>query len=131
MSDDTQRWAELDQDRCQCCWAQGPDMRSLLIECGYEISEVVPEFISLAKIENAPVNRGYYMRICKTCRARLLGILNHWFASGEALRDVPKDSDGVPENPDPNANIPVRINGAVVMLNAEEYAEFRARKGLQ
>lgn len=124
---DKQRFEESDDDLCMLCHAYGADKRNLLISCFYDVSEVVPEAISLHYVEAyAHTKGGWYLRICKSCRARLLGMLAEWRAACIDMRDVPKDSDGDPM--DAMGTIPVRINGAVVMMSDEQYEEYQQRK---
>jgi hypothetical protein len=124
---DKKRWKELDGDLCQLCHAYGPDKRNLFIHCGYAVHEVVPEAIDLSEVEDFET-RGYYLRICKTCRAKLLEKMEEWRNERVARRDIPKDHDGE-EYWDLEKNIPVRVNGATVMMDEEEYAEYRRRHG--
>lgn len=125
---DAQRWEEQDSDLCQLCHAYGADKRSLLISCFYVIKEVIPEAIDLHAVANEHVKgRGYYLRICKSCRGRLLGMLETWRNECVALRDVPKDHDGYPDGEDTDGLIPMRVNGVTVMLTPEGY-ERRQRK---
>ena len=93
---DAQRWAELDNDRCQLCDAYGGDKRSLFIDCLWAIHEVVPEAIDTYAVAVLPEGkRGqYYLLICKGCRAALLGHLAAWRADRIMLRGVPKSHDG-------------------------------------
>lgn len=119
---DAERFAQQDHDLCMCCHAYGEDKRSLWIDCIYAVDEVVPEAINIGAVEPKPENhkRGYYLRICKTCRGRFLGMMGEWWAAGVARRDVPKDHDGR-EEAAAERNIPVRVNGAIVMMTEVEY----------
>jgi len=127
---DAKRFNELDGDLCQLCHAYGADKRSLFIDCFYDIHEVVPEAIDLFAVEGELMKRGYYLRICKACRGALLGHLQQWRQERIALRDVPKDHDGNPEESDGDTRelIPVRINGATIMMNEYEYSEYKRKR---
>lgn len=124
---DKERWAALDDDQCQLCHAEGPDMRSTFFGCLYAVEEAVPEVIDLWEVREDELRRLYYLRICKTCRGDLLGRMAEWRNEAIARRELPKDADGCPEA-DPEQNIPVRINGAVKMLTAGEYEVYRAER---
>lgn len=111
-----------DPDLCMLCHAQGADKRSLKISCLYDIKEVVPEALDLKD--------HFYLLICKSCRAKLLAHLEAWRNECLALQSLMKDHDGHIDIPDERKNIPVRINGAIVMMNEEEYQAFKQKKGL-
>ncbi len=91
---DAARFKALNSDQCQLCFAVGADKRTLLLDCFYDISEAIPEAIDLAEVEGPLKGLGYYLRICKACRADLLSKLEVWDAARRARRDVPKDHDG-------------------------------------
>lgn len=118
-----ERFQALDRDECMLCDAFGADKRSLFIDCGYAVYEVVPEVLDVHDLE-LERGRGYYLLICKSCRARLLGALQGWANECRSLRGDPKDHDGQPSEDDPERNIPVRINGTTRMLTVDEYAAF-------
>ena len=117
---DAVRYKELDDDLCQLCHAHGGDKRSLHISCLYAIHEVVPEAIDLWACD--PSGQGYYLRICKACRGRLLDMLSFWRDECVNLRAVPKDEDG---NIEQEGDIPVRINGRIVMMTEEQYDTYK------
>lgn len=123
--EDAQRFEEHDEDLCMLCGAYGPDKRSLFISCFYAIEEVVPEAIDLAEVEGIDYP-GYYLLICKTCRAELLGQLEKWRKKRVARRTYPKDSDGYEDNL-PYGMIPVRVNGITVMMTQEQLNEHRKK----
>jgi hypothetical protein len=126
---DARRFRELDEETCQLCLAHGEDKRSLRIACVYAIHEVVPEAMDLGSVpeENA-LRGGYFLRICKSCRGRLLAHLGQWRNECLALRDLPKDHDGNLGPPSEDHNVPVRINGAIHYLTLEEWhARYRDR----
>ena len=121
---DAKRFAEQDHDLCICCHAYGEDKRSLWVDCLYAVKEVVPDAIDINEVEPKPENhqRGFYLRICKACRGRFLGMMGDWWKDGVKRRELPKDHDGHDEyEDDPERNIPLRVNGAIVMLTREEW----------
>lgn len=122
------RFHNHDTDLCMLCHAYGEDKRSLFIDCFYAVDEVVPEALDIAEVEG---RQGYYLRICKSCRAALLGRLREWRDERVARRDIPKDHDGEDEDWDAEADIPVRINGAVVMLTREQFDEYQAKRAAE
>lgn len=125
---DAERFALLDPERCMLCGAQGPDKRSLYLDCFYAIHEVLPEAIDLTRCGVEAHERGYYLLICKACRGRLLATLAMWRAECLAMRGQPLDSDGTLEEPD--KDIPVRILGATVMMSDDEWRAYRDAQGL-
>lgn len=128
---DAWRFRELDQEQCLLCGAQGPDKRSLWIDCFYAVHEVVPEAIDLSGVGGDIKHRGYYLLICKSCRARLLAHLEAWRTESVALRELPKDSDGdLLQADEPGRDIPVRVHGATVMMTAVEYRAYCQARGL-
>lgn len=128
---DAERLQQLDGDLCQLCEAYGPDKRSLFLDCFYAVHEVVPEAIDLLLVEKQNDSKhasGYYLRICKSCRGRLLDLLRHWRDDCVSLRGVPKNHDGGLEDEREGANIPVRLNGRIVMMTMDEYGKWSAEK---
>ena len=79
------RFYKLDENLCQMCGDIGEDMRSLMLRCLYNISEVVPEAIDTYDV--AIDFNGYYIRICKSCRGRFLRKLKEWRSECISLRD--------------------------------------------
>jgi len=122
---DAERWETLDKDACMLCEAAGPDMRSLFLACGYLISEVVPEAIDLEDCPENISSRGWYLRICKSCRGAFLSMLADWKTERIHRRGVAKDSDGGDALYDDEANIPVRVNGETTMMTFSEFANHR------
>ena len=116
----------MSKDICQLCEAEGPDKRTLLIECFYELTEVVPE-LETATFGNRKI---YRLRICKSCRGRLIGHLAEWRKECVARRNIPKDHDGNDTYEEEFVNIPVRLYGTTVMMTPQQYEEYsRARTG--
>jgi hypothetical protein len=74
---DKARFEALPPDKCMACGAEGPDMRSLTISCGYALSEAVPAMIDLWEVTGPP--GGWYLRVCKDCRAAFMQRLAGWF----------------------------------------------------
>lgn len=124
---DKKRFEEHDDDLCMLCDAYGEDKRSLFISCFYEVSEVIPEAIDLFGVEKFK-GRGYYLRICKNCRGDLLNKLGEWRNEMIARREVPKDHDGHNEDDEPGQNIPIRINGRIIMMSEVQFAEWKKRQ---
>lgn len=138
---DAARFASLDPNKCMMCWTEGPDMRSTAIDNGYAIHEVVPEVIDLYAVQQREFDRpagfpdfragrpggGYYLLICKTCRALMLSLLADWRDLTMARRPLPKGPDGEDEYLyDEERNIPVRVYGATQMMSREEWEAWRA-----
>lgn len=124
---DAKRFRELDENECQLCHAQGQDKRGLRISCLYAMEEVIDEMIDLHDVAGqAP---GYYLRICKRCRADLLGMLQRWREICIARRDREKDHDGNPEICTEEDTVPVRVNGNLRMMTPEEYRIYHEREG--
>lgn len=122
---DAERYAQLDKDLCMLCDAYGADKRSLFISCWYDISEVIPEAIDLFNCGPAVSGRGWYVRTCKCCRARLLEHLKRWGIECTLLRGLDKDHDGYLLEDNEKAGIPVRVHGAIKMMTEEEYAAYK------
>ena len=122
---DAKRYAEQDTDLCMVCHAYGADKRSLHISCLYAVHEVVPEAIDLYDVPDKP--NTYYLRICKACRGELLRHLQQWRDERAALRDEPKDHDGRVDDDDMGRCIPMRVNGATVLMTRDEYNRHTGR----
>jgi hypothetical protein len=125
---DAEKYEAHDEDLCMLCGAYGADKRSLRITCLYAIHEVVPEALELTDVPGPDRWHGYYLRICKSCRGRLLDHLGAWRNECVSMREVPKNHDGAPEDTPPGRDIPVRINGRTVMMALEEYEAWAARE---
>ena len=110
----------MNGDTCQLCGAVGPDKRTLVMRYFYELTEVVPEMSGV----DGGLPR-YSLRTCKHCRALFLVMLGEWRSACLARRVVPKDHDGNDTFEDPEAAIPVRVLGTVVMMTEEQYDEYR------
>jgi hypothetical protein len=120
---------EHDSDLCMLCHAYGADKRSLFVDCFYAIEEAVPEALDVREVEGIP--DGYYLRICKSCRGALLGHLQEWRNERVARRSVPKDDDGGDAYDWPDATIPVRVRGAVVMMTPGQFEDHRAARAAE
>lgn len=125
---DAQRFKGHDEQLCMLCWAYGADKRSLFVSCFYAVHEAVPEAIDLSECEPKFKDRGYYLRLCKSCRGAFLGHMREWANKCRSLRDTPKDHDGNVDSDNPEANIPVRIDGAVVMLTREQWDKRQGQR---
>lgn len=119
---DKVRFETLDTNLCQLCHAFGEDKRSLFISCFYAVHEVLPEAIDLR--ETSRKENGYMLRICKACRGSFLDMLGKWREKQIYLRSMPKDHDGNIEE-GPLQDIPVRVQGAIVMMSLEEFEEYK------
>ena len=91
---DAIRFRILNEDGCQLCNAKGQNMRNLFLECLYDLNEYIPELIDTDMVRNTMYRGTYYLRICKSCRARFLNHLKEWREECVALRACKKDSDG-------------------------------------
>lgn len=122
---DAATFETLDEALCMLCGAYGTDKRNLRIAAFYDLQEVVPELLDLTGPDQACP--AFYLRMCKSCRARLLRHLATWRAECVALQGTPKDHDGyLDEDADEDHNIPVRMHGITVLLTAEEYTAYCA-----
>lgn len=117
---DARRFAERDADLCQLCGARGADKRSLVLDCGYAVDEVLPEAINLHAVEPPMQGRGFYLCLCKACRGRLLSKLVKWRDECLALRGLPMDHDGNLKRTGAR-RVPVRVMGAIHWLTDEEW----------
>ena len=118
-------YQEHDPDVCMLCGAEGQDKRSLFMRCFYDLKEAVPEFLDLQLVKGMEIN-GYYLRICKACRGRLLANLRLWAGICRTARFVQKDHDGNMLGGE--GDIPVRVNGAITMMTREQWDEYRKLK---
>lgn len=128
---DAKKFESLDGNLCILCHAYGADKRSLIVDCGYTIHEAVPEALDLFMIaqEDWFHKKGYFLQICKTCRSEFLQHMAEWYAERIAMRNVPKDHDGNPEESDGdvNAMIPVRMFGSTVLMTPEAYESYQKK----
>lgn len=128
---DAAKFAALDLQECQLCGAYGDDKRSFIARCFYDMQEAVGEFIDLSEVDGELKGQSFFLRICKDCRARMLSALGVWAVECRAKRGKPMSHDGQLENAREDANIPVRVNGAIRMLTREEWDSRTALKGEQ
>lgn len=125
---DAERFRTLDQDECQLCYAHGADKRSLTISCLYDVKEVLPEAIDLADVPVETLSkRGYYLRICKACRGRLLAKSEEWRNECITFIPLPKDHDGELLEEGPGAYIPFRVYGRTRMVTREEFQALKLK----
>ena len=122
---DAARYKTQDDDLCMLCHAYGADKRSLFVDCLYDCSEAINDFINLRDCGNERHKSGWYLRICKTCRGELLGVLRAWGANCKSRRNLPKDHDGEIEI-DTEGLIPVRVDGATRWMTRGEYTKFES-----
>ncbi len=92
--EDKEKFNILDEAQCMLCGAHGNDKRNLIVDCMYDINEVVPEALSLHLVEGRLQGHGFYLRICKSCRGGFLSMMGKWAETRKALRDLPKGHDG-------------------------------------
>ena len=123
--DDARRFESLDNDLCMLCNAYGADKRSLFISCLYQINEAVPEAIDLFDTEFK--DRGWFVRICKECRGKLLEHLRDWRNECVERQSIPKDHDGG-DLWDEEATIAVRIAGRTVWMTEEQYNGWKDKE---
>lgn len=126
---DAMRFERVEQNVCMVCRTEGPDKRNLIVSCLYDVREVAPEFIDLDGIKGELKGHGFYLRICKTCRAAFLSAVGAWFRARASLRGVHLGPDGEALDIDSEANIAVRINGAQVMMTRAQWDEHAAKRG--
>ena len=124
---DAKRFHNHDEAECMLCGAYGDDKRSLFLRCFYDVTEAVTEFIDLRKVKDFE-DRGFYLRICKSCRARLLQHLRQWGDECRALQDKPKDHDGclLDENTESDL-VPVRTDGVIEYITVDEWHRRREK----
>lgn len=125
---DAERLETLDQNECQLCYAHGADKRSLVISCFYDVKEVLPEAIDLSDVTVETLSkRGYYLRICKACRGRLLAKLEEWRNECIAFIPSPKNHDGELLEEEPGAYIPFRSYGRTRMVTQKEFQALKLK----
>ena len=84
----------LDPDACQICGAHGADKRSLFVDCLLELSEAIPEALDIREVGIDSHKSGYYLRICKSCRASFIRHMQAWRSERVTLRTCVLDHDG-------------------------------------
>ena len=85
----------------------------------------MPEAIDIAYAELGKHTNGYFLRICKHCRAELLGALQAWRKSMLARRFVEKDADGDDAEQDEDHIYPARMNGTTVYMTLEQLVAYQ------
>ena len=122
-NDDAARWRSHDPDLCMLCGARGPDKRGLFIDCLYDLTEAIPEVLDLSDVKEVD---GFYLRICKGCRADLIGTLSEWRRRRVARREVMKNHDGN-DLPTEERDIPMRMDGTTKWMTREEFEAERRK----
>lgn len=89
---------------CPICGDEGPDHRTVAIDCMYDLSEAGLD--ELPRTAGAP--RRFGARVCKGCRGDLIGALRVW-RQGGMRQEVEVGT------------IPVRMDGATRMVTRAEY----------
>lgn len=101
----------MSTDVCKRCGDLGPDLRTLSVDCFYDLTETgIPFFERKASDKDGTL---YRLRFCKSCRSDFISMLSEWFFT--------------PRN-DGEGTIPVRVNGAVRMLTSEQLKAYRGDK---
>lgn len=111
---------------CQICNQEGEDLRTLRLQYLYDLSEIsdklTREEATIRFDGGYEANAKYVfwtIQTCKDCRGDFLGVLRRWI-SGELVSQTQ-------DNPD--RNIPVRVDGRVVMMTTDEYQAHISRRG--
>lgn len=134
-------------EKCARCGEVDQDRRTLWMACFYSMEELhvpfekiaisgqvvtvvgekrmkgfedfpVPVFSEPDKDKPPDLYQLYTLRVCKGCRADWMGAIKGWYES-------------VPDHfltDDPDKNIPVRVGGRTVMMNREEFEQYRESK---
>ena len=111
-------------ETCQICNQEGQGLRRLYLQYLYDLSEISDklkkEEVTVRFADGHEVKNVFWtICTCKECRGDFLEILRHW-TSGEFVTQT-KD--------DPERNIPVRVDGRVVMMNTEEWQAHTSSLG--
>ena len=109
---------------CQICNQEGEDRRTLRLEYFYDLSEISDKLkkaeVTIRFADGHEVKDVLWtIRTCKDCRGDFLGILRRW-TNGEFITQTRGRSE---------RNIPVRVDGRVIMMTAEEWQAHTARLG--
>ena len=109
---------------CQICNQEGEDRRTLRLQYFYDLSEMSDKFekeeVTIRFADGHEVKNVFWsIRTCKDCRGNFLGTLRRW-TSGEFVTATEDN---------PERNIPVRVDGRVVMMTTEEWQAHTARLG--
>ena len=111
-------------ENCQICGQEGEDRRTLRLRYLYDFSEISDKFTS----EEVTINFAdgnevretvWSVRTCKDCRGDFLGILRRW-TSGEFVTQTEDD---------PDRDIPVRVDGRLIMMTTEEWEAHTSERG--
>ena len=91
---DAERWNKMDESICQVCGRKGNDRRTLLINCGYVLSEVSDQFVDLYYVRE-DLKSFFGVRICKGCRAMFMKKLGEWIKGMGRKADYHLDDQGL------------------------------------
>ncbi len=72
-------------EKCDCCGRYGHDRRTLLMGCGYEMSELGIPF-EKRKYESLPgfnQDELFTLRVCKDCRGKWMDAIKDWFTGDD------------------------------------------------
>ena len=130
-------------EKCARCGEEGEDRRTLWMACFYAMDELdmplgqcavegvyceqtgtqvmeivgrthtIPVFTPIADAEPRK-HRLFTLRVCKRCRGDWMGAIEEWFKR-------PTEADN------PEADIPMRVRGATVMMTREQYDEWHEK----
>lgn len=73
----------MNEETCQRCGEQGPDLRTLWMACLYEMSEIGLPFELVSNGDR----KFYTLRVCKDCRASWMQAIQSWFQNPEDNSD--------------------------------------------
>jgi hypothetical protein len=112
---------ETIMELCQICNQEGEDRRTLHLQYFYDMSEIsdklVKEEVTIRFADGHEVKNVFWtIRTCKDCRGHFLDVVRRW-TSGEFVTQTEDD---------PERNIPVRVDGRVVMMTTEEWQSHTA-----
>lgn len=100
---------------CARCGEPGPDRRTIEIDCFYDLSEVSSK---LKLVGSSTSANAYRVRVCKECRGQFMEMLRNFLDNPCTLVEPP---------PDPEANIPVRVMGHIVMMTKDQFDLHRTK----
>jgi len=124
-----ERFAEHNRQSCMMCGAVGEDMRTIVVSSGWEMSALVEELIDLAEVDSPLQGRGYYCRVCKSCRGDYLRSMKFWAQAcrrkrGKALTNDGAVISGAQVGPGTEFSVPVLQGGFVTWLREDDYEKY-------